>query len=563
MVRRLSILAMLVMLIVSLQAQSNSLSQTLEALLKADAISLSYGEDQVQLSQKPVLIQFYQQRDFQPAWNSDDRSKEFISQLLHAIDLAAQDGLDSELPAYHKTHIQQLAYSLTTEEHALRDLLLSDAFFSLAQHLHHGVAFQTEADTLYRMIQPIALDLPKLLNSALQAGQITSSLAELAPNHARYLNLKKQLAHYQALSQQGGWDSNPESYLTPETIRQRLSITGELQHAIEAHLTSANTAATTDEFGWNWQQPTAKPKPQDDQLLVAIKEFQTRQNITVDGIVGPQTRARLAESVQTIINRIRLNLERWRWFNPIEQTNYVMVNIPDFSIQYRPDGQPLSMHAIVGKKRRPTPMMQAQMKYIVLNPYWRIPKTILAEDILPKLQQDTGYLANKQIRLFSSSDQAEKHPLDAAQIDWSQVTPKGMLRYIFRQDAGAANPLGSIKFMFPNSEDIYIHDTSARYLFKNKAFLVSSGCIRAEKPIQLAYEILTREQPEITYDSLQKQVQSGQRKVIWLKDKIPVYLTYQTAWADENGILYQRKDVYQHDQNLLNFMKTNLKMHQN
>ncbi|MEA3406362.1 MAG: L,D-transpeptidase family protein [Pseudomonadota bacterium] len=563
MIRRLGVLAMVVMLIVSVQAQSNSLSQTLEALLKADAIPLSYGEDQVQLSQKPLLIQFYQQRDFQPAWNSTDRSKEFLSQLLHAIDLAAQDGLDPELPAYHKTHIQRLAYSLTIQEHALRDLLLSDAFLSLAQHLHHGVAFQTEADILHRMTKPTRLNLPKLLNSALQTGQISSALAKLAPSHSRYLNLKKQLEHYQNIAQQGGWDSNPESYLKPENVRQRLSITGELQYAIEAHLNSRNTPAITDEFGWNWQHPMPKPKPQDDQLLAAIKEFQTRQNITVDGIVGPQTRMRLAESVQTVINRIRLNLERWRWFNPIEQTNYVMVNIPDFSIQYRPDGQPLSMHAIVGKKRRPTPMMQAQMKYIVLNPYWRIPKTILAEDILPKLQQDNSYLNNNQIRLFNSKDQAERLPLEATQVDWSQVTPNGMLRYIFRQDAGVSNPLGSIKFIFPNSEDIYIHDTSARYLFKNKAFLVSSGCIRAEKPIQLAYEILVREQPEITYDALQQQIQSGQRKVIWLKEKIPMYLTYQTAWSNDNGILYQRKDVYQHDQNLLNFMKTNLKMHLN
>lgn len=556
MVRLLRALMIAGMLLVSTQAQSDSFSQTLKTMLGQNTFPLLEDEVNLQLSQRPLLEAFYQQRDYKPGWVTHRQADILVSQLLQAIDKAQADGLDPSYPGYHKLLIERSFEPTTLEKQVLLDLILSDAFMTLAFHLHHGVAFKTEVDTLHRAIKPAYLNLPKKLAKALQNTEITETLVKLSPQHQHYLNLKKALHHYQKIAEQGGWDEDPEVYLDPEKVKARLSITGEFHDTAPP---SANTLAE-DTIAWNWKEAMPSDPTEKDPFTEAVKEFQRRQHIMIDGIVGPQTRMKLAQSVQQIIERIRLNLERWRWFNPLVDDNYIIVNIPDFSMQYVHNGQSLIMHAVVGHKDRQTPMMQANMSYLVFNPYWRIPKTILTEDILPKLRANKEYLKSNQISLFSSADQAENRPLDATIIDWNDVTKRGMLRYTFRQEAGGKNPLGVIKFMFPNSEDIYIHDTSARYLFKNKTFLVSSGCIRAEKPMQLAYEILLREQPDITYESIYQQIQAGKQKVVWLKEKIPVYLTYQTAWADENGRLYLRQDAYDLDANLLNFMKINLKM---
>ena len=555
MVRFLRVLMITGILLISAQAQPNSPTQTLKTMLDQSTL-LSFDDQPIQLSQRLLLEQFYQQRDYRLAWTSNSNSEELGYQLLYAIEKAAEDGLNPSYRAYHKTLIQQLFNPEVIENQVFRDILLSDAFITLGLHLHHGIAFRTKADTLHRVIKPNTLDMPELLENALQTGQVASSLAELAPAHQRYQNLKKALRHYQKLAEQGGWNEDPDAYLDPEQVKIRLLITEEFQ--VDARLsTLLNDSLISELFDWSWDEPSADIEAIEEMLEEAVKIFQQRQNILVDGVVGEQTRNQLAEGVQQIIERIRLNLERWRWFNPLADDNYVMVNIPDFSLQYMRDGQALSMQVIVGTKNRQTPIMQAEMGFMVLSPYWRIPKTILTQDTLPKLKKDQTYLQRNKINVFSSSDQAERNPLDPTTIDWNSVTKRGVQHYIFRQDSGPKNPLGTIKFMFPNNQDIYIHDTSAPYLFKNQTFLASSGCIRAEKPMELAYEILVREQPDITYDTINQKIQLGKQQAVWLKDKIPVYLTYQTAWADQDGVLYLRKDVYDYDSKLLNFMKLN------
>lgn len=560
MVQLLRVLMITGLLMVSAQVQADSLTQTLKTMLGKNGLPLFDNRVTVQLSQKLLLEQFYLQRDYKLAWATDSNAEELSAQLLSAIDKASEDGLDRFNRVYHKILIQQLSNPITAEDQVFRDLLLSDAFMTLGLHLHHGFAFRSKVDTLHRVIKPNTLNLPELLENALLKGQIDTSLTSLAPTHQRYLNLKKALHHYRKLAEQGGWNEEPDAYLDPEQVKKRLMITGEYYDEANLSLSLLNEHLINELFDdCHEEEPIAcyKASLEEDQLTDAVKIFQDRQNISVDGIIGEQTRIHLAESVQQVIERIRLNLERWRWFNPIADNNYIMVNIPGFSLQYMRDDQELLMQVIVGKKRRQTPMMQAEMSFMVFNPYWRIPKTILTEDILPKLRKDKEYLRSNKINLFSSADRTESLPLDATTIDWNSVTKQSILHYRFRQESGPKNPLGEIKFMFPNNQDIYIHDTSARYLFQNRTFLASSGCIRAEKPMQLAYEILVREQPETTYDSLYQKIQAGGQKAAWLKDKIPVYLTYQTAWADESGTLRVHKDVYDYDTNLLNFMKLN------
>jgi len=567
-VRFMGILLIAGMLLTTAQAQPPSTQQELQAMLSQDNLPSIDGRDVVLLSQRVKLQQFYQHRNYNLAWQTNTTGKDLPAQLLRAIDASADDGLDPSYPLYHKNLLQHLAQPQTAEERVLRDLLLSDAFLTLGEHLFHGMAFGTTADILHRAIPRETLNMPEILTIALQQGEVFEMLERLAPKHEGYQNLKSALRHYRDMASKGGWNEDPEAYLDLELVKKRLSITGEFNGDLENPL-SLNHTLTTAPIDWSWDGSETNDKSNDETvmdgvtetgsepeaLIAAIKQFQQRQHIMVDGILGAQTRIELAKSVQERIETIQLNLERWRWYGTLVNDNYIMVNIPDFSLQYVHDGQSLSMTVVVGQTKRQTPIMEARMSYLVYNPYWRIPKTILAEDILPKLKANKNYLNANQITLFSSVDNSESYPLDSTAINWHEISKKGMLRYTFRKEPGIKNPLGIIKFMFPNSEDIYIHDTSERYLFKSKSFLVSSGCIRAEKPMQLAYEILSREQPEITLQSIYKQIQTGALQVKHLKEKLPVYVTYQTAWADADGRLYLRKDVYGLDANLLKFMK--------
>ncbi|WP_127471076.1 L,D-transpeptidase family protein [Thiomicrorhabdus aquaedulcis] len=314
-------------------------------------------------------------------------------------------------------------------------------------------------------------------------------------------------------------------------------------------------------------EPPKEDHPIDDSierkasLDQAIRTFQQRHHINEEGVLGLKTRAQLALSVPEIIASIRTNLERWRWFQhlPTElNQQYIEVNIANFSLRYIHDAQNFSMKAVVGTLQRQTPMMEASLNHLVFNPYWRIPKTILVQDILPKLKKDLNYLNQHNIKIFNLNDPQERQPLDPNSIDWKSMSAQGILKYRFRQDAGATNALGAIKFMFPNNQDIYIHDTPVRSTFARTTRLASSGCIRAEKPKELAFHILNRNQSPTTQALVKNYLQSNQQHVVWLKDPIPVYLTYQTVWADESGRIFSRPDVYKYDTKLLDLFRNQL-----
>lgn len=545
----------------SLAAKSPALStqQQLQSLLHDASVTQEEAQRVLPLNHRQALKQFYAARDFEPAWLGPNAATLSFG-LLQAIEQSEQHGLDPWHPAYHKRLVTQLHPPFSSAQMLQRDLLLSDAFMSLAQHLYHGVAFHLGSDVLHHAVTDKPIDLANLLSEALQTEQIADRLMALAPSNAAYQNLQKALVRYLEIARKGGWAEDPEFYHSAERVKQRLIITRDYPLSdenqwLEGQIDQPEDIQSRQQLDWYWAEQAFSEQAQQETLDLAIRTFQARHNLTVDGIVGPKTRAKLAESVQEKIARIRLNLERWRWFQHPPKDHYVMVNIADFSLRHVDEDKNLSMKVVVGRQGRKTPMMEASMRYLVFNPYWRIPKTILKQDILPKLKKDIGYLDEQDIQIFSHSDPQELHPLDPAEIDWQSMTPNGILKYTFRQEAGPKNPLGTVKFMFPNRQDIYIHDTPSRYLFANNTLLASSGCIRAEKPRDLAYEILSRDQSGVTYDTVDELLQPGGQQVLWLKQAIPVYVTYQTVWADDSGRLFSRPDVYKYDAKLLDLFK--------
>jgi L,D-transpeptidase YcbB len=245
------------------------------------------------------------------------------------------------------------------------------------------------------------------------------------------------------------------------------------------------------------------------------------------------------------LKQIRTNLERWRWITQDLGDRYILVNVADFKVEVVEAGREvLAMPAIVGRAYRQTPEFSGRMSYIEINPAWNVPPKLAREDILPNVRKNPDYLKEKGIRVFS--DWREGAPeIDPAAIDWSRVEPEN-LSYKFRQDPGPENSLGRISFMFPNKFDVYLHDTPERGLFSRAVRDFSSGCIRVEKPLELA-EYVLRDDPEWTREKILAAIDSRETRVVNLRNPLGIHLLYWTAWLADDGRVQFREDIYLRD----------------
>jgi murein L,D-transpeptidase YcbB/YkuD len=246
-------------------------------------------------------------------------------------------------------------------------------------------------------------------------------------------------------------------------------------------------------------------------------------------------------SVDATIERIVLNMERWRWMPDALGARYILVNIPSYHLDVIEGGRSvLGMKVVVGKPASPTPVLADSMTSIVFSPYWNIPPNIARDETLPQVRKDPGYLDRNNIEIVRSGEGGG--PVDASSVDWSSADA-GALR--FRQRPGKGNSLGEVKFVFPNHFNVYLHDTPADKLFDRIERDFSHGCVRLERPGDLARYVL-RDQPEWTDDKIKAAMQAGTERSVALKEALPVYLTYFTAW-EENGDIRIGDDVYKYD----------------
>ncbi|MFH1258409.1 MAG: L,D-transpeptidase family protein [Elusimicrobiota bacterium] len=268
---------------------------------------------------------------------------------------------------------------------------------------------------------------------------------------------------------------------------------------------------------------------------------------------GPVIKIGDEGEVEERISQIKLNMERWRWLPQDLERRYLLVNIADFNLAVMEDDKVLiSIKAVVGRPFRDTPILSSRMDKIILNPYWYIPRKLALEDILPNIKKDPEYLTKQQIRVFLSGG-LETPEVDPKTVEWSKITAKN-LNYRFRQEPGPLNSLGRIKFIFPNEFDVYLHDTPAKELFSRIDRTFSSGCIRIEKAPLLA-EYLLQGDPKWTKENILKVINQCQAKMIPLSETIAIYLVYWTAWADKDGSLHFRKDIYERDKQLTQAMR--------
>jgi murein L,D-transpeptidase YcbB/YkuD len=283
----------------------------------------------------------------------------------------------------------------------------------------------------------------------------------------------------------------------------------------------------------------------DDELVAGVKLFQSRQGLKPTGYVGQETLSQLNIPVDERISTIILNMERWRWIPKSLEPDYLLVNIPEYRLHVFEKGQEkMTMKVIVGKTLNSTPIFSDKLEYVVLSPYWNVPMSILKSELVPKLIKNPNYLDKLEMEVVTSKGQQ----IDPSTINWGSINESNF-KYIVRRRPGPKNDLGDVKFIFPNSKNIYLHDTPNDALFSQTERGFSHGCVRVEKPIDLAVYLL-RNVKGYDQSKILKIISERKEKYVTLKQKLPVYLVYFTAWADANGIVNFRDDLYGHDKTL-------------
>lgn len=505
-------------------------SQIIRSTVEAETLPASIQEQKERARAWEEMRRFYRQRQFQPAWSKVDGPLPHAEQLVQSIPaVAAAEGLDprrypaDNLAALLKQVEEQRSLESPEAQRRMADLDVELTFLYLTLAAHTAVGrVQPETLRIDWEDQSRNVDLDARLAKALQQneGEIAASLRSLAPPNPRYARLRDALVRYREIAGQGGWPAVPA-----EVAKLEKGARGPGVAALRARLMAEGDLPKPQ--AQEGQQAPPVPDVFDDAVAQGIARFQQRHGLEPDGKLGEDTVAELNVPVQQRIRQIEINLERWRWMPSSLGESYVWVNVPEFRMElYEGGRKTVDMAVVVGKQQSQTPVFSDTMEYIELNPEWNIPNTIASEEILPKLASDPGYLARNNMEYVGEGANAR-----------------------IRQRPGPDNPLGQVKFMFPNEHDVYLHDTPADHLFSREERDFSHGCIRLERPVQFA-EHLFKDHPEWSGPRIRQTIVSGEQKSIKLPEKLPVHILYFTAWVEDNGTVQFRKDVYGHDQQL-------------
>jgi len=499
---------------------------------------ITVGEEIIHAS--TALPLFYERRMYRPAWSEDDGTLLQVDALVKAIRDADREGLRPT--DYHLAKIEAtLKEMLQNQEKKTPlnprrlvdlDLLLTDAFLVYGSHLLVGRINPETIDAEWHANRRDA-DIAQVLQAALDSNQIEDGLKKLVPPQPGYGRLKQALAHYRDIAAKGGWPTVPDGPKMQKGDRG------------ERVLALRNWLVATRDID---QPPDSNTDLFDDVLEEAVRRFQLRHGLDVDGIVGSLTLAALNVPAEERMRQIEVNMERWRWLPQDLGERFILVNTANFELDVVENDKPvMTMRAVVGKNYRRTPVFSDRMTYLVLSPYWYIPPGIAVQDKLPLIREDPDYLSKENIKVFQGWG-AETKEIDPKTVDWSTVTAKNF-NYRLRQEPGPQNALGRVKFMFPNKFDVYLHDTPSRELFVKTVRTFSSGCIRIEKAIELA-EYVLRDDPKWRRENILAAIDRGVEQTVRLPEPIPIHLLYWTVWADEHGSIQFRNDIYGRDKRL-------------
>ena len=498
-----------------------------------------------------------------PLWAAGPTLTPQAAALLAAIAAAGEDGLS---PAdYHLPELTSLLAWVTpgvgpvwadTQAARRAEDLLTDAFLGLGSDLACGRVGPSALWGEWTVSADRPEPLPQLCAAALgmpdaaadpdtaAVRAVTAALAACRPDQPGYSELRRALAELARTVAGGGWP------VVPDGPTLRLDATDPRVPALRARLAAGGELvdqrpALTGPW-WVFAPPSNDLY--DRTTVDAVRAFQRRHGLRDDGVLGPRTLAALNVPAADRAAQVALNLERWRWLPRDRGSRHILVNIPDFTLALIDGGATvLTMRAVVGRIDRPTPVTSGMMSWLVINPGWNVPQKLAREDLLPKVVADPGYLSERGFFVYADWRPGAER-IDPAAVDWNAVAPLD-LNYKFHQEPGPRNPLGRVKFLFPNPFSIYLHDTDQRAVFAGERRCLSSGCVRIEKPEALLRALACGR--DAALDSLaQAALDAGETQALGLVAPVPVHLVYLTAWVDEAGVLQLREDCYGYDDRL-------------
>lgn len=490
---------------------------------------------------RPLLMRFYRMRGYRLGWFKDDQLVPQANTFIQVINQAHREGLnpaDYKVKDYNALFKQYQTAQDETAKQKLKeeiDIALSASYFNYASDFYRGTVNPRELDNIEWSVKRNKIKLDKALQTVLRERDSRYPYYEFEPLYEEYTRLRTALQHYRTIRKNGGW---PQL----KNVRQNLR-SGDTAAAVlllRQRLLPADRSAAN------------RPNPQlfDAELVNAVRDFQTRHGLKADGVITKETLRQLNVPLDDRINQIIINMERWRWIpKPKEmERKHIFVNIPEYTLYAKDQGKTVfTMRVVVGKAITSTPVFSDKLEYIVFSPYWNVPFSIISEEMRPKIAADPGWLERMDIEVVQGTGK-NAVPVDPYSIDWNAIT-KENFKYRVRQRPGPKNPLGDIKFIFPNEYEVYLHHTAAEELFNQTQRGFSHGCIRVEKPVQLA-QFLLQDKPQWTEPKILEAMHLGTESYENLAQKVPVYIVYFTTWVDEKGNIHFRDDIYGHDQEL-------------
>lgn len=457
---------------------------------------------------------FYNARNYQFAWFSSDGLTEQARGFWNLHEYVTSYDGDSSLnhKGLHKTmerltSEEELSVS-ATKSYINTELLLTKHFIQyMLNNYEKGFVKRKEME---RFIPAHKQDPVKLADSLINKKHKDDKYFEDV--NASYRGLKEHLKHYHDIVKNGGWPVVPftkggfkkgASSPAVVTLKKRLTISGDMPASDTSQLFN-------------------------DTVMNGIKNFQQRHGYTPDGVLTEAMVKEMNVPALTRLKQVLMNMDRMRWLAAEPKGDLIVVNIPAFVLHMYEGGKKVfDMDVVVGKEGHNTMMFNGDLNQVVFSPYWNVPPSIVRNEILPAIAKNSNYLESQNMEIVNSNGELPE----------------------IRQRPGGENALGQVKFLFPNSFNIYFHDTPSKSLFEKDKRAFSHGCIRLREPEKMANYVL-RKQPEWTPEKISEAMNAGEEKYVKVKDPIPVIVTYYTAWAGEDGKLNFRDDIYAHDSKL-------------
>lgn len=511
----------------------DTVAVSLSERVKVIEIAAPYYRNKIQ----DKTLTFYRNTDGKTKWLEYRKPTKSYDAFVEAVQNSEQYGLDPT--HYDLDHISKAIEKLydekdrTTDQVSDLDIRITGSFFLFTTHLIEGrIRTASSGKFIWKRETPDVDDIELLVENS--SGNLYEIIDELHPRHEQYEKLRKALKQYRSLDVNrfdkvsAGVSAGikpGEKHPAIPGIRKRLVLTDLEQNALQE-----------DSMRY------------DEQLVEGVKQFQRRHGLTPDGIISETTSRYLNQSFEEKIDLIELNLERLRWLPREYGDDYISINVPEYLLRvYHNDKEKLEMRVVLGTEFNATPIFFDSLEYIVFNPTWTIPPGIMKNEVIPNLEEDPSHYDPKRFKIYKKGKE-----IDPEDEDWEDkdLDPAD---YKVVEDPGPNNSLGKVKFIMPNDFSIYLHDTPADHLFKNKKRAYSHGCIRVEKPVVLA-EYLLRDQHEWNESAIEEAMKGIESKTVNLKKKYHVQIEYRTVWVDDEGLLHFREDLYGYDKRQLRLM---------